>query len=110
AGQHQWRRARLGRPGRPQPLLARWRQLAAGTRSGRAVMNDPRDQDQAAGGPGASERKRAFDADGVRTDDATAERLLREARRDQQGGGTVDSPDDERNEARDRLDGLGGSG
>ncbi|MCE7033035.1 hypothetical protein LY625_10490 [Lysobacter sp. GX 14042] len=73
-------------------------------------MNDPREQDHDAGGPGASDRKRAFDADGVREDEPTAERLLREAGRDTLGGGAIDTPDGERTETRDQLEGLGGSG
>lgn len=73
-------------------------------------MNDPREQDQQAGGPGASDRKRAFDPDGVRQDDATAGQLLREARDGTGPGDAVDTPDEERNETRDQLEGLGGSG
>ncbi len=73
-------------------------------------MNDPREQDQQAGGPGASDQKRAFDPDGVRQDDATAEQLLRQARGDAEPGEVVDTPDAERNDTRDQLEGLGGSG
>ena len=72
-------------------------------------MNDPREQDQQAGGPGASDHKRARDPDGVRQDDVTADELLRQARDDAQGG-SVDTPEGERGETRDQLEGLGGSG
>lgn len=72
-------------------------------------MNDPREQDQQAGGPGASDYKRARDPDGVRQDDVTADELLRQARDDAQGG-SVDTPEGERAGTRDQLEGLGGSG
>lgn len=73
-------------------------------------MNDPRDQDQQAGGPGASDRKRAADPDGVRQDEPTAEQLLRQAREDAEPGEVMDTPGEERNETREQLEGLGGSG
>lgn len=73
-------------------------------------MNDPRDQDQQAGGPGASDRQRAADPDGVRQDEPTAERLLREARSEGEEGGVIDPPAQERAETREQIEGLGGSG